>query len=68
MPSACTAFIDLSVGQTIAILVMTLAAIALTWALGLEEGRYRGRREERELARQHGSQGLRLIRGEDDGE
>ncbi len=58
------AFIELSVGQTITILVITCAAIALSYVLGLDEGKIRGRREQREYARQHGAEGLRIVDGD----
>jgi hypothetical protein len=58
------AFLTLSGGQTVAILAITCAAIVLSYLLGLDEGKVRGRREQREHARKNGSEGLRLV-GED---
>lgn len=64
---ACTiAFVALSVGQVAAICVITCAAITLSFLIGLDEGRIRGRREQREHAREHGSEGLRLVNGGDE--
>jgi hypothetical protein len=46
------AFISLSLTQGLAIMAMTVAAIALSFLLGIDEGRVRGRAQERKIRQQ----------------